>query len=80
MKDLLAALDEGSLSHAVLDVFETEPLPANDPLWSREDVTITPHVAAPTDPASAAIEIAANIRRFRNGEALVGLVKSGMGY
>lgn len=78
--DLLAALDAGQIGHAVLDVFTTEPLPASDPLWRRDDVTITPHVAAPTDPHSAARAIAANIARWRAGEPLVGLVDRGTGY
>jgi glyoxylate/hydroxypyruvate reductase A len=78
--DLIAALDAGQIGHAVLDVFTVEPLPASDPLWRRDDVTITPHVAAPTDPRSAARAIAANISRWRAGEALVGLVDRGTGY
>jgi glyoxylate/hydroxypyruvate reductase A len=79
-QDLIDALDTGRIRHAVLDVFETEPLPPGDPLWSRDDVTITPHVAAETDPATASREIAANIRRFRSGEPLVGQVQRSRGY
>ena len=41
-QDAVAALDAGKLGHAYLDVFETEPLPADDPLWGRADVSITP--------------------------------------
>ena len=78
--DLLAALDDGRLSHAVLDVFETEPLPAGHPFWSHPKVTVMPHVAAITDPASASIRIAANIRRFRAGEPLEGAVSLDAGY
>jgi len=78
--DLLAALDDGQLSHAVLDVFETEPLPAGHPFWSHPKVTVMPHVAAITDPASASIRIAANIRRFRAGEPLEGAVSLDAGY
>src|SRR5690606_17940168 len=44
-RDLIAALDGGHLAGAFLDVFEQEPLPANSPLWDREDVMITPHSA-----------------------------------
>jgi len=40
---LLAALDSGPLSGAVIDVFETEPLPADSPLWDAENLILTPH-------------------------------------
>ena len=47
-KSLLSALDEGFVSGAVLDVFETEPLPADSPLWSHPRILITPHIGAET--------------------------------
>lgn len=80
LPDLLAALDTGQVSHAVLDVFAAEPLPPDDPLWRRADVTITPHVAAPTDPGSAARAMAANIARWRAGQPVAGLVDRAQGY
>jgi phosphoglycerate dehydrogenase-like enzyme len=43
--DLVEALEQGQLAFAALDVFETEPLPADNPLWEREDVLITPHIS-----------------------------------
>ncbi|AXG98801.1 hydroxyacid dehydrogenase [Deinococcus wulumuqiensis] len=46
--DLLAALDTGQVGGAVLDVTDPEPLPAGHPLWERENVVITPHVASTT--------------------------------
>lgn len=46
--DLLAALDSGQLGGAVLDVTDPEPLPAGHPLWTRENVLLTPHVASTT--------------------------------
>ncbi len=62
---LLAALDAGQLSHAVLDVFEVEPLPAESPLWRHPGVTVLPHISGPTTPASAAGIVAANVRAYR---------------
>jgi glyoxylate/hydroxypyruvate reductase len=79
-RDLLAALDRGRLAGAVLDVFEIEPLPADHPYWRHPRVTITPHVAAVSDPRSVAPVIAANIRRFRAGEPVHDLVDLAAGY
>jgi glyoxylate/hydroxypyruvate reductase A len=80
LDDLVAALDSGDLDHAVLDVFAHEPLAAGDPLWHHPRITITPHIAATTTPATAAIVIAANIARFRRGERPAGLVTRTAGY
>lgn len=63
--DLLAALDGGHLSHAVLDVFDTEPLPPSDDYWHHPQVTVLPHCSAPTDMQTASQIVAANIARFR---------------
>jgi glyoxylate/hydroxypyruvate reductase A len=65
--DLIAALDSGHLAHAYLDVFETEPLPADSPLWSHPGVTITPHTAALTEPRTAMACVVENIERVRAG-------------
>jgi len=78
--DLLAALDSGHLAHAYLDVFETEPLPAGSPLWSHPGITITPHIAALTEPRTAVGKIAENIERVRRGEAPLHLVDFAAGY
>jgi glyoxylate/hydroxypyruvate reductase A len=66
--DLLAALDQGRLRHAVLDVFQTEPLPAGHAFWRHPRVTVLPHVAALTDEHSAAQLVAANLQRLCRGE------------
>lgn len=78
--DLIEALASGQISHAVLDVFETEPLAASHPFWSHPAVTVLPHVAAITDPVSASRRIAANIARFRASEPVEGLVSPDAGY
>jgi glyoxylate/hydroxypyruvate reductase A len=71
---LLGAL-EGQLRAAVLDVFDTEPLPETDPLWSHPKTIITPHIAGRTDPYTAAPVVADNIRLLRAGKAPAGLVR-----
>ncbi|KAF0676655.1 2-hydroxyacid dehydrogenase [Profundibacterium mesophilum] len=77
---LLAALDEGRIGHATLDVFRTEPLPEGDPYWAHPRVTVTPHIASETRPASAARVIARNIRRAQGGQELHHLVDRESGY
>lgn len=78
--DLLAALDSGHLRHAVLDVFQQEPLPAAHRFWSHPKLTLLPHVAAATDARSAAAVVAANVRRFRAGVPVEHLVDRARGY
>lgn len=78
--DLLAALDSGALGGASLDVFETEPLPADSPLWSHPRILLTPHVASMTIPESAAAAVVAQIRRFEQGAPLEHVVDLTRGY
>ncbi len=66
---LLAAIRDGRLAGAALDVFETEPLPAGSGLWDEPNVIITPH-AAGGRPIGAAERIAANLAAFREGAPL----------
>jgi glyoxylate/hydroxypyruvate reductase A len=77
---LISALDSGQLAHATLDVFRTEPLPPEHPFWAHPKVTVTPHIAADTRPASASRVIAENVRRGEAGEPLLYLVDRGRGY
>ena len=73
-QDLLAALDSGHLSGAILDVFETEPLPPEHPFWTHPKILMTPHVASTTRPESVALGVIENLRRLARGEVPRGLV------
>jgi glyoxylate/hydroxypyruvate reductase len=77
---LLAALDQGRLAHATLDVFRVEPLPPDHPFWSHPRVTVTPHVASETRPRTASLTIAENVRRGEAGEPLLNVVNRMMAY
>ncbi len=78
--DIIAALDAGTLKGATLDVFETEPLPVESPLWSHPGVTVTPHNAAMSEPEAIATLVAAQIRRLEAGEPLLHAVDPARGY
>lgn len=78
--DLLAALDAGQLSAAVLDVASVEPLPSDHPFWQHPRILLTPHVASMTQPETAVSIVLENIRRHAQGEPLVGLVDRARGY
>jgi phosphoglycerate dehydrogenase-like enzyme len=70
------ALEAGLLRGAALDVFETEPLPAEHPLWRRQDVLITPHVAGAgphADERRYAV-LVENARRFADNRPLINVV------
>jgi phosphoglycerate dehydrogenase-like enzyme len=79
---LLAALDAKLIKGAALDVFQTEPLPADHPLWGYGNVLITPHCAsvyAGWDLKSVRM-FADNLRRYRQGEPLENIVDPERGY
>ncbi len=78
--DLIAALDAGHLSGAVLDVTEPEPPTADDPLWAHPRVLLTPHIASTTDRDAAAHLVGKIIRAHREGAPLPGLVDRRRGY
>lgn len=79
-EDLLLALKSDQLSGAFLDVFRTEPLPANHPFWSHERITITPHLAAITLQDEAVKQISANILAHESGQSMTGVVDRKRGY
>jgi len=70
LADLTRALDDGRIGGAGLDVLEIEPLPADHPLWQRENVIITPHVAAcsPRIAERHFCVVLDNVQRFARGE------------
>jgi glyoxylate/hydroxypyruvate reductase len=72
--DLLAALDNGQLSTAELDVFHEEPLPVTHPFWTHPRIVLTPHVAAATNAATAVLTIVENMKRLAAGKPLLNVV------
>ena len=78
--DIVAALDEGTLAGATLDVFPQEPLPAQSLLWAHPKVTITPHNAGDISPRVFAPHVIAQIERFENGLPLDYLIDRNRGY
>ena len=78
--DILTCLNEGSLKEAVLDVFQTEPLPQSSPFWTHPAVTLTPHNAAMSAPEAIGKLVVAQIARLERGEPLLHQVEIARGY
>ena len=79
-KDLMALLDAKRLAGATLDVFQTEPLPAEHALRRYPNVTLTPHVSAVTILEDSVAQIAGKIMKLERGEAIDGMVDRKRGY
>jgi glyoxylate/hydroxypyruvate reductase A len=77
---LLAALHDGQIAEATLDVFETEPLPPDHPFWAMERVLVLPHIASIAVPEVACRDVVENIRRLRAGQPLLNIVDRARGY
>ncbi|GIF77411.1 D-2-hydroxyacid dehydrogenase [Asanoa siamensis] len=79
---LADALRTGALAGAALDVFETEPLPADSPLWDLDNVLVSPHSASTVDTENAAITelFADNLRRWLEGRELRNVYRRELGY
>lgn len=73
-EDLLALLAEGHLSGALLDVFSTEPLPAEHPFWTEPRIEITPHIAAKTNVHTVMEQIVSNLERLQRGAPLLNVI------
>ncbi len=78
--DVLAALQSGQLDGALLDVFDAEPLPKDNALWTHPNVIVTPHIAATTPIRDACAQIVEKIERMERGEAVSGVVDRSIGY
>ena len=77
---LLDALDQGPLGHAVLDVFDVEPLPPSSRLWDHAKVTVLPHISAPTIISTASGIVAGNIGRYFEDGTIPPAVDRDRGY
>ena len=80
--DLVAAVREGRVAGAVLDVFRTEPLPENHPFWATENILVVPHIGGlhPRRDTIVARLFADNLARFLDGRPLREVVDRGRGY
>jgi len=79
---LITALDRGGLRGAALDVFTTEPLPTENPLWGYQNVIITPHCSSVYRgwELKSVEMFSQNLMRYRRGEALQNIVNPERGY
>ncbi|MGB3494963.1 MAG: glyoxylate/hydroxypyruvate reductase A [Elainellaceae cyanobacterium] len=77
---LVSRLDSGHLDHAVLDVFDREPLSPKSSLWDHPSITVLPHISAPTNKQTASQIVAQNIRRFWLTGELPPTVDRDLGY
>ena len=78
--DLLAAIAEGRMAGATLDVFREEPLPAGHPFWDEARIAITPHCSALTQRRATLDQIVEKIGRLERGEPVSGVVDRRRGY
>lgn len=85
-EDLIRILQEGHIKGAVLDVFETEPLPSDSPLWEMDQVILTPHIAGPSFGGNTEVQdmiwniCMENLERYLNGKELKNIVRLNDGY
>ncbi len=77
---LINKLDNGPLGHAVLDVFDEEPLPPSSPLWDHDKVTVLPHISAPTIISTTSRIVADNIGRYYEDGTVPPAVDRDRGY
>ena len=78
--ELLSLLDAGHLAGATLDVFRTEPLPAEHPFWKHPKITVTPHTSARTLRDESIAQIVGKLAALERGESIAGTVDPTRGY
>jgi glyoxylate/hydroxypyruvate reductase A len=78
--ELIALIDSGHLAGATLDVFRTEPLPADHPFWQHPKITVTPHTSARTLREESIVQIVGKIQALQRGEPINGVVDPQRGY
>ena len=78
--DFVKAVQSRHLSGGALDVFSVEPLPKDSPLWELPGVTLSPHISGPSRADGMAAMFLDNLRRFREGRPLRGVVDGKRGY
>ncbi len=78
--DLLALIRSGHLAGATLDVFRTEPLPADHPFWHEPRIIVTPHTSARTLREDSIAQMIGKIAALQRGDALTGIVEPARGY
>jgi len=79
-EDLLALIDSGHVAGATLDVFRTEPLPAQHPFWREPRITLTPHTSARTLRDESIAQIVRKMTALERGEPIAGVVDHARGY
>lgn len=79
-EDLIHLIDNGHLAGATLDVFRTEPLPADHPFWQHPKITVTPHTSARTLREESIAQIVGKIQALQRGEPINGVVDPQRGY
>ena len=78
--DLIDAIDSGHIAGAALDVQDTEPLPADSPLWDHPGIVVTPHIAAQASVSTVVEQFVANWQRLQAGTPLVNVIDPVRGY
>jgi glyoxylate/hydroxypyruvate reductase len=78
--ELLELLEIGQVQHATLDVFDTEPLAPDHPFWRHQNITVTPHIAAPSHRTSVSKSVSDDIALWLAGQVPESIVNRELGY